>query len=58
MKRDFLFSYYQTPRGEVLKQQEADYLQRSITVSCKQIIVQIGALGWENELIDCSLYKY
>ena len=57
MKRDFLFYYYQTPRGEVLRQQEADYLQRSITVSCKQSILQIGALGWENELIDCSLYK-
>ncbi|MGR8941128.1 MAG: class I SAM-dependent methyltransferase [Gammaproteobacteria bacterium] len=58
MKRDFLFAYYQTPRGEELKRQEADYLQRSITVSCKQTILQIGALGWENELVDCSLYKY
>ena len=58
MKRDFLFSYYQTPRGAVLKQQETDYLQRSITVSCKQTILQIGGLGWENELVDCTLYKY
>ncbi|WP_024298946.1 class I SAM-dependent methyltransferase [Methylomicrobium lacus] len=58
MKRDFLFSYYQTPRGEVLRRQETDYLQRSITVSCKQTILQIGALGWETELIDCTLYKY
>ncbi|MEC4749509.1 methyltransferase domain-containing protein [Methylomicrobium sp. Wu6] len=58
MKRDFLFSYYKTPRGEVLRQQETDYLQRSITVSCKQTILQIGGLGWETELIDCTLYKY
>lgn len=57
MKRDFLFSYYQTPRGEVLRQQETDYLQRSITVSCKQTILQIGALGWETDWIDCTLYK-
>jgi SAM-dependent methyltransferase len=58
MKRDFLFSYYQTPHGEVLRRQETDYLQRSITVSCKQTILQVGALGWETELVDCTLYKY
>lgn len=57
MKRNFLFVWYQTPRGELLKQLESDYLQRSITVSCKQTILQIGGLGWENDFIDCSLYK-
>ncbi|SJM91208.1 class I SAM-dependent methyltransferase [Crenothrix polyspora] len=56
MKRNFLFAWYQTPRGKLQKQLEIDYLQRSITVSCKQIILQIGGLGWENEFIDCSLY--
>ena len=57
MKRNFLFAWYQTPRGKLLKELEADYLQRSITVSCQQIILQIGGLGWENEFIDCTLYK-
>jgi predicted SAM-dependent methyltransferase len=57
MKRNFLFAWYQTPRGKLLQQLEADYIQRSITVSCKQTILQIGGLGWENEFIDCSLYK-
>lgn len=57
MKRNFLFAWYQTPRGKLLQQLEADYLQRSITVSCQQIILQIGGLGWENDFIDCSLYK-
>jgi len=57
MKRDFLFAWYQTPRGKLLKQLEADYMQRSITVSCQQTILQVGGLGWENEFIDCSLYK-
>lgn len=57
MKRNFLFSWYQTPRGKLLKELEADYLQRSITVSCQQTILQIGGLGWENDFIDCSLYK-
>jgi predicted SAM-dependent methyltransferase len=57
MKRNFLFAWYQTPRGKLLQQLEADYLQRSITVSCKQTILQIGGLDWENEFIDCSLYK-
>ena len=57
MKRNFLFAWYQTPRGKLLKGLEADYLKRSITVSCQQIILQIGGLGWEDEFIDCTLYK-
>jgi SAM-dependent methyltransferase len=57
MKRNFLFAWYQTPRGKLLKELEADYLERAITVSCQQIILQIGGLGWENEFIDCTLYK-
>lgn len=57
MKRNFLFACYETPRGKLLRQLEEDYLQRAITVSCKQIILQIGGLGWENQFIDCSLYK-
>jgi SAM-dependent methyltransferase len=57
MKRSFLFAWYQTPRGKLLQQLEADYLQRSIPVSCQQIVLQIGGLGWENDFIDCSLYK-
>lgn len=57
MKRNFLFAWYQTPRGKLLQQLEAEYLQRSITVSCQQTILQIGGLDWENEYIDCSLYK-
>ncbi|MDO9213801.1 MAG: methyltransferase domain-containing protein [Methylococcales bacterium] len=57
MKRKFLFSWYQTPRGKLLQQLEADYLRRSITVSCQQTVLQIGGLGWENEFIDCTLYQ-
>lgn len=56
MKRDFLFAFYETPRGKLLKDLETAYLKSSIVVSCKQTILQIGGLGWENEFIDCSLY--
>jgi SAM-dependent methyltransferase len=56
MKRDFLFAYYQTPRGKLLRGLEVNYLQSAIVVSCKQTILQIGGLDWENEFIDCSLY--
>ncbi len=56
MKRDFLFAYYQTPRGKLLKDLEVGYLQSAIIVSCKQTVLQIGGLGWENEFIDCTLY--
>lgn len=57
MKRNFLFAWYQTPRGKLLKELEIDYLRRSITVSCQQTILQIGGLGYEDEFIDCTLYK-
>jgi SAM-dependent methyltransferase len=57
MKRNFLFAWYQTPRGKLLKELEIDYLRRSITVSCQQTILQLGGLGWEDGFIDCTLYK-
>jgi SAM-dependent methyltransferase len=57
MKRNFLFAWYQTPRGKLQKQLEIEYLHRSITVGCKQTILQIGGLGWEEEFIDCELYS-
>lgn len=59
MKRKFLFSFFETPQGKLLLEQEKKYLARSITVSCKQTVLQIGYLGWENDFIDYSLYtKY
>ncbi|MCF7987434.1 MAG: class I SAM-dependent methyltransferase [Methylovulum sp.] len=58
MKRNFLFAWYQTPRGKLLKELEADYLKRAITVSCQQTLLQIGGLGWEDEFVDCTLYKF
>lgn len=58
MKRNFLFAWYQTPQGKLFQRLEAGYLQRAITVSCQQTVLQIGGLGWEEEFVDCSLYKY
>jgi predicted SAM-dependent methyltransferase len=57
MHRKILVDWFYTPKGRLLKNQEAAYLKQSITVSCKQVIVQIGALGWEDEYIDCSTYE-
>lgn len=57
MKRKFLFALYQTPRGKLLQTMEGQYLKRAITVSCKQWQLQIGGLGWEQNFIDCSLYR-
>lgn len=57
MKRQFLFSFFETPQGKLLQEQEEKYLARSITVSCKQTVLQIGSLGWESDFIDFSLYR-
>jgi SAM-dependent methyltransferase len=56
MKREFLFAFYETPRGKLLRDLETRFLKNSITVSCKQTVLQIGGLGWENDFVDCSLY--
>jgi SAM-dependent methyltransferase len=57
MKRKFLFALYQTPRGKLLQTMEAKYLKRCITVSCKQNQLQIGGLDWEQDFVDCQLYR-
>lgn len=57
MRRKVLHEWFTTSKGQILQQQEAAFLKRSITVSCKQVIVQLGALAWENSFIDCSLYE-
>jgi len=57
MKRKFLFSFYETPQGKLLQRQEIKFLRRSITVGCKQTILQIGGIGWEDNFIDCSLFQ-
>jgi|AJXC01.1.fsa_nt_gi Methyltransferase domain. len=57
MKRKFLFSFYETPHGKLLQKLERDFLRRSIKVSCKQTILQLGYLGWEDEFIDCALFQ-
>ena len=57
MNRIQFINCLQSPKGTLLQQAEVAYLKRSITVGCKQIILQIGSLGWENQFIDCTLYK-
>lgn len=57
MQRKVLINWFTTAKGQVLQKQEAAYLRRSITASCKQVVLQVGALGWENKFIDCSLYE-
>lgn len=57
MKRKFLFTLYETPRGKLLQGMEAQYLKRANTSGCKQKQLQIGGLGWEGDFVDCSLYQ-
>ncbi|NOQ36810.1 MAG: methyltransferase domain-containing protein [Methylococcaceae bacterium] len=57
MKREFLFACYQSPKGKLLQALEIKYLKRSIDVGCKQTVLQIGALGFEDKFIDCALYQ-
>jgi len=57
MHRKVLHEWFATTKGQVLQKQEAAFLQRSITVSCKQVVVQVGALAWEDSFVDCTLYE-
>ena len=55
MKRAFLFSCYQTPRGKLLKALEIKFLKSAIDVAYKQKLLQIGGLNFENEFVDFPL---
>ncbi len=57
MKREFLFACYQSPRGKLLRDLEIQYLKHVIDAGCKEYILQISGLNWENEFIDCSLFQ-
>lgn len=57
MHHNVLIDWFSTNKGQILQEQEIEFLIRSITVSCKQVILQIGDLGWNSQYIDCSLYQ-
>ncbi|MCK5727932.1 MAG: methyltransferase domain-containing protein [Methylococcales bacterium] len=57
MKREFLFSCYQTPRGKLLQALEIKYLKKIINISYKQTLLQIGGLNFENEFVDFTLFQ-
>jgi predicted SAM-dependent methyltransferase len=57
MKRKFLFSCYQSPRGKLLQALEISYLQQQINLGYQKVVLQIGALGFEDKFIDCGLYR-
>ncbi len=57
MHRKVLIDWFLSPKGRILQRQEAKFLEHAMAVSCKQVIVQIGALGWENDFIESEFYQ-
>ena len=57
MNREQFHQWLNTPQGRVLAQNEAVFLNKIITLSYTQTILQLGCLGWENEFIDCLAYR-
>lgn len=55
--REAFCRWYKTPIGQMLQQIEARYLSRNINVSYKQLILQLGSLGWEDAFLDEGRYE-
>ena len=48
--------WYNTPTGRMLRESEAEFLTRAMNVTYKQLILQVGALGWENLFLDEEMF--
>lgn len=55
--REVFCGWYDTPVGQMLKQIESRYLARNISVSYKQLVLQLGSLGWEDDFLDEGRYE-
>jgi len=53
--RQLLNQWFETPRGRVLRHNEAFFLRRSLSVSSLQQVLQIGFLGWEKDFFCSSI---
>ncbi len=52
-----LSKWYDTSLGCELRDREATYLSRELTPTYKQLILQIGSLGWEDRFLDREFFK-
>lgn len=49
--------WYATTMGQMLLDLESKFLARYIRVSYKQLILQVGSLGWEDRFLDADLFR-
>lgn len=49
--------WYHTAMGQILLKMEARFLSRHMRVSYKQLIFQVGSLGWEDRFLDEDLFR-
>lgn len=49
--------WYKTPLGQRLRMVEAKYLAQALKITYKQLILQIGSLGWEDQFLDQDFFR-
>lgn len=49
--------WYTTTMGQMLLNNEAKFIAKSIGISYKQLILQVGSLGWEDRFLDQDLIR-
>jgi len=48
--------WYNTPIGQMLCKSEAKFLARTMNITYKQLILQLGSLGWESLFLDEEMF--
>lgn len=49
--------WYTTPLGQALLNMEAKFISRFVGISYRQLILQVGSLGWEDRFLDQDLFN-
>lgn len=55
--RTRLAEWYLDGKGRVLRDLEADWLNRNLAISFNHRVLQIGALGWEEQFLDSEYFS-
>ena len=49
--------WYRSPVGNLLRDMEAQYIAKNISISYAQRVLQVGSLGWEDSYIDQNSFR-
>lgn len=55
--RSMFCEWYSSPLGQMLREMEAEYLSRVLSIRYNQLILQLGGLGWEYRFLNEAFFR-